>query len=150
MNPTRPKRPTVYPSAVDSWIGAMLLLTPLCAAAIGIYLMVQGRAGDAMILFLTGAFAAIVTMAFTLPCRYTVLNDALSIRCGVLCYQIPLATIESVEPSRTIVSGPALSMKRVLIKTAKRDYILSPIDRDQFIEDIRSTLENGQHRQAAS
>ena len=119
----------------------MLVMTPAIAAAIGIYLLVQGRAPDAMILFLTGAVSAIITIAFTLPCRYTLLKDTLSIRCGLICYQVPLSDIQSVEPSRTIVSGPALSMNRVLVKTEKRQYILSPRERGQFIEDLCSTLD---------
>ena len=140
MNHEPRKRPTVYPSAVDTWIGFMLVMTPITAAAIGTYLLVQGRSADAMLLFLTGALAAVITLAFTLPCRYTVLVDALSMRCGVICYQVPLADIQSVEPSRTIMSGPALSLNRVLVKTAKRQYILSPKERDAFIEDMCSTL----------
>ncbi|MGI9471558.1 MAG: PH domain-containing protein [Rubripirellula sp.] len=140
LDSSHPQRPTVYPSAVDSWIGAMLLLTPICAAAIGIYLLVEGRASDAMILFFTGAVAAVVTIAFTLPCRYTLLDDTLSVRCGLLCYQIPLDTIESVEPSRTMISGPALSMKRVVVKTNRRSYVLSPKDRDQFVSDLSRVM----------
>ena len=121
----------------------MLVMTPISAAMIGTYLLVEGRSADAMILFLTGALAALITIAFTLPCRYTVLEDTLSLRCGLICYQVPLADIQSVEPSRTIMSGPALSMNRVLIQTAKRQYILSPKERDAFIEDLCATLALG-------
>lgn len=121
----------------------MLVMTPISAAMIGTYLLVQGRSADAMILFLTGALAALITIAFTLPCRYTVLEDTLSLRCGLICYQVPLADIQIVEPSRTIMSGPALSMNRVLIQTAKRQYILSPKERDAFIEDLCATLDLG-------
>lgn len=121
----------------------MLVMTPISAAMIGTYLLAQGRSADAMILFLTGALAALITIAFTLPCRYTVLEDTLSLRCGLICYQVPLADIQSVEPSRTIMSGPALSMNRVLIQTAKRQYILSPKERDAFIKDLCATLDLG-------
>lgn len=143
--PQRPRRPTVYPSRVDLWIAAMLAMTPVFAVAIGIYLMIDGRHGDAMILFLAAGFTALVSAAFTIPCRYTVLDDALSVRCGVLFYQIPFDQIESIEPSSTLRSGPALSMRRVMIVTKKgRKCIISPDPRDEFIADLRASIAGGQ------
>ncbi|MEM9644555.1 MAG: PH domain-containing protein, partial [Planctomycetota bacterium] len=85
------------------------------------------------LLFLIGGAALAVTMAFMVPCRYTILSDTLSIRCGIIFYQVPLADIEQATKSATLWSGPALSLKRVEIKTAKRTFIVSPKDRDDFI-----------------
>jgi hypothetical protein len=133
-------RPTVYQSAVDGWIAAMLLMTPVLAAGLGVYLQLDGRPGDAMILFISGVATLLVTAAFTVPCRYTMLDDALSVRCGVIFYQIPFDQIESVEPSSTLRSGPALSMRRVLIETKRRKYVLSPQDREEFIADLRESV----------
>lgn len=139
----RPTRPTVYVSGVDLWIAIMLILTPVFAAGLGLFLLLDGRNGDAIILFITAGATALVTAAFTLPCRYTILDDALSVRCGIIFYQIPLDQIESIEPSRTIRSGPALSMRRVLIRTHKRKYILSPRARDEFIADLSAVAVAG-------
>jgi membrane protein YdbS with pleckstrin-like domain len=136
------KRPTVYESAVDFWIAAMLLMTPVLAAGIGIYLILQGRPDDAVILFLCGAATLVVPALFTLPCRYTILADTLSVRCGIVCYQVPFTEIETIEPSRTWLSGPALSMRRVMIKTKKRRVIVSPREREEFIADLRAAVAN--------
>ena len=136
----------MYESAVDLWIALMLILTPVLASGLSIYLLLDGRQGDAMILFVTAVATLLVTAAFTYPCRYTILNDALSVRCGFICYQVPLDEIERVEPSRTLRSGPALSMRRVLVTTRKRKHVLSPRARDEFIRDLercgRSTQES--------
>ena len=131
-------RPTVYDSAIDLWVAALILLSPLASAAIGVYLLIQGQADGAMYLFLVGAGSLILTIAFTHPCRYTILEDSISIRCGILFYQIPFAEIESVESSSSWLSGPALSMRRVKIKTKKRTIIVSPQQRDEFIADLKS------------
>ncbi len=127
-------RPTVYDSAVDLWILALILLGPLIAVAIGSYLLINGQADGAMYLFLTGAGSLILTIAFTLPCRYTILDDMLSIRCGILFYQVPLDEIESVQPSASWRNGPALSIRRVEIKSKRRTILVSPLTRDEFIQ----------------
>ena len=46
--------------------------------------------------------------------------------------------IVEIEPSRTIRSGPALSMRRVLVATKHQHYVLSPRDRENFIEELKS------------
>ncbi|MFK8113433.1 MAG: PH domain-containing protein [Rubripirellula sp.] len=118
----------------------MLLLTPALAAFIGTYFLTLGRPNDAMILFLAGALTLIVSAMFTVPCRYTILDDAVSVRCGILFYQIPFSDVVSIEPSGTWLSGPALSMRRVLITTTKRKVIISPREREHFMEDLRSSV----------
>jgi membrane protein YdbS with pleckstrin-like domain len=135
-----PTRPTVYESGADLWIAIMLIITPVFAAGIGVYLLADGRNGDAIILFITSAATLLMTAAFTVPCRYTMLDDALSVRCGIIFYQIPFDQIKCVEKSRTVLSGPALSMRRVLVVTHKRKHILSPRERDAFIEDITNVI----------
>ncbi len=129
-------RPTVYDSAVDLWIAALILLSPLTSVVIGIYLLVDGQADGAMYLFLIGAGVLLLTLVLIQPCRYTILDDSLSIRCGILFYQIPLNEIESVEASGSWLSGPALSLRRVKIKTSHRTILVSPKEREAFITNL--------------
>ena len=133
---------TIYPSGVDLWIVVMLMLAPTTSLVIGVYLLQQGQGGGALTLFLCAAATASLTAAVTIPCRYTLHDDALTVRCGLLCYQIPLVEVTSVTKSATILSGPALSMKRVLIKTSKRTHILSPKQRESFIQNLEQTLQD--------
>tara|TARA_R110002111_G_scaffold77739_2_gene123400 strand:+ start:290 stop:745 length:456 start_codon:yes stop_codon:yes gene_type:complete len=132
---------TVYESAIDRWVVVLLLLPPIAGVVLGGYLFSVGRSDDAAILFATAAATLLVSIACTLPCRYTLLDDAISIRCGIIIfYQVSYAEIQSVERSATLRSGPALSMKRVLLKTTKRSIVASPKDSDQFIQDIQSRI----------
>ena len=132
----QPDRPTVYPSAVDLWLVVLLLLAPVVAGGIGLYLWLDGNDQDAMILLITAILALVTTLMFVYPCRYTIEEDDLHIRCGIISYRVPLKTIERVEKSRSLVSGPALSLKRVIAVTKLKNYIMSPLDRDGFIADI--------------
>lgn len=118
----------------------MLLMTPLLAAGLGVAMLLDGRQGDALIFFISAIATLLVTAMFIVPCRYTILNDALSVRCGVIGYQVPLNEIESVEASGTWRSGPALSMRRVLIKTSRRFVVISPRERDEFIADLNDAI----------
>ena len=139
-NRANSSRPRVYESGVDLWIGIMLLLGPVLTAVLGIHFLMNQRPGDAMTMFLVGAITMLITAMFTTPCRYTLLSDALSVRCGIICYQVPFTDIKTVEKSGTWISGPALSMKRVIVSTQKRNLILSPKDRDEFIADLRECI----------
>ena len=103
-----------------------------------------GRPADASIFFLAGAFTLVVTGLFCVPCRYTLLEDAVSIRCGLLCYQIAYSEIRSVEKSYDLRSAPALSIRRVKIHTQQRDYLVSPKDRDEFLAMIHLKLAEDQ------
>jgi hypothetical protein len=136
----QPQRATVYDSAIDLWIAVLIFLGPVCAAAIGVALVIHARPAEASLLFLTAAVTLIVTVALTLPCRYTILDDALSIRCGLICYQLDLRDIRVVEPSASLRSGPALSLRRVLVATDRRKYILSPKDRERFIRQLSDAI----------
>ena len=139
MAPSSPR--TVYRSAIDRWILGILALSPLTAIAIGIHFWVNGQRGPALTVLASGVIVTLVTLALTWPCRYTLLQDAISIRCGlVVFYQLDYSDIVSVELSSTWRSGPALSLKRVEIKTKNRRVIVSPRDRESFVRDLRERV----------
>ena len=137
----KPARRAVYPSKIDLWLALLVLMTPAVAVVFAVVLIRQGRAADALTLFLLGFGFLIATGMFTFPCRYTILDDALSIRCGLLCYQIPLADVQRVERSSSLRSGPALSVRRVLVETKTGKHLLSPKDRDRFIADLQTAID---------
>ena len=119
----------------------MLLGFPIVmSVAIAVWLFAVGRSGDAAIMFVTAAGITLVTAIFTVPCRYTLLTDTLSIRCGLICYQIPYSTIRDVRLSSTWSSGPALSLRRIVIRTDRREHIISPVDRERFIEQLQARM----------
>ncbi|WDQ15391.1 PH domain-containing protein [Rhodopirellula sp. P2] len=128
--------PRVYPSAVDRWLLVLLLAPIFLAIAFAAYMLKEGRADEASTMILLAATIAAVTGVFTIPCRYTLLDDALSIRCGLICYQIAYTDITEAVPSSTWTSGPAMSLKRVIVRTTKREHILSPEERERFIEEL--------------
>lgn len=82
------------------------------------------------------------------PIRYTLTGDTLLIRSGMaLRWRIPISGIESIEPSRTILSSPAWSLDRIRItyrdaSAGKQEMFISPAPREQFYDAI---LERAPH-----
>lgn len=136
-----PLRPTVYPSQVDLWIAVMLMFPPILTGGLGLYMLMEGNQKDAAILFGTCLLIGLISAAFTLPCRYTIEDEWLRIRCGIIGYKFRLKEIERVEKSGSWLSAPALSLKRVLITTKTRSCLVSPRERDAFIDDLQCAVE---------
>lgn len=135
------KRHRVYDSAVDRWVAVLLAISPLMSIVIGIWLWFDGQSDAASVLFVSGALVTFVTVALTLPCRYTLLEDVISIRCGwFLFYQVAYDDLVSADPSTTLRSGPALSLKRVELATKGRTYIVSPKEQKKFLDDVRERI----------
>jgi Bacterial PH domain len=132
--------PKTYPTAIDLWVAVMLVLSPLVAALAGIYAWSIGQADSAIILFLTGAGAAALNWLLLLPCRYTLTEDSLTIRSGILIYRVNWDDVVSVEKSSSWRSGPALSLCRVAVATKRKTYLISPKNRDEFIGDVTRIL----------
>lgn len=68
------------------------------------------------------------------PCEYRLEPDRLNIRCGLLNWRIRYPDIVDAVPSLDPTAAPALSLKRIKIHTTGRTFLVSPADRDGFIE----------------
>ncbi|MEM6471611.1 MAG: PH domain-containing protein [Planctomycetota bacterium] len=133
-------RKSVYPSAVDWWVAFILIAAPaICVVLTGV-LLTRGDNHGALICLVTGVGSLVITAAFSMPCRYTILADTLSIRCGLIVQRVPLGQIRAIEPSSSLLSGPALSLRRVKVSTPSRFYLISPSERERFIEELSEAV----------
>jgi hypothetical protein len=64
----------------------------------------------------------------------------LYIRCGIIKRRIPYWEIHQVERSSNPTSAPALSLRRVKIGYGQSFQLISPRDRDRFIEEITKCI----------
>ena len=142
----QPDRPTVYPSKIDRWIAALLLAAPLISLTLGLYTLAEGNPRDAAILFGIALIAGLISAVLTLPCRYTIGEQSLHIRCGIIRFNVPLADIERINKSNSWLNGPALSLKRVLVAANGKAYLISPNDRDEFIADLENAVAQSQRK----
>lgn len=134
---TNSRPPMVFESAVDRWLVLVMAMAPLTSLGLGVYAWWIGQPDGAAILFASGAAATLVMTAITFPCRYTLLDDTLSIRFGMLIRRIPLSEIVAAGPTASLRSGPALSLQRIEIRTQTRSTVVSPKDRAGFLRELR-------------
>lgn len=126
----------VFKSAVDWWYYALLAL--LLAALL---VSVAPALLEGEVSLLRAALLAVAMLGVPLwllfATAYRVADDTLSVQSGPFSWRIPLAEIESVSPSRSLLSSPALSLQRLEIRySGGKRLLLSPEDRRGFLDAI--------------
>jgi hypothetical protein len=92
---------------------------------------------------IAGAFILIVFELFffesVLRSTYYVIDaGTLVIRSSVFAWRVPIAEIRSITPTRSALSSPALSLDRLRIEYGGKSILVSPEDRQRFIEALRA------------
>jgi hypothetical protein len=122
-----------FPSKVDWWLGVVLtagvFAGPLLQALLG---------GTDLTLLGVSTLVGAFILSLIFPTDYTVNPDAVLIRSGwIIRWQIPLAEIRRIEPSRSWESGPALSLDRLrVVRERGRDILISPADQEGFLRAV--------------
>lgn len=128
-----------FRSRVDAW------LVVVVSAAFGL-LLVQAilaysrSPGESFLVLGLLVFLLVLMRLIAYPCEYTLATTHLLIRFGVVQLRIDYAEITSVEPSRSLWSAPALSLRRVKVRYAGRFLLVSPADRERFIALLRERV----------
>lgn len=75
---------------------------------------------------------------------YTIEDDRLFIRCGVLFRQtLPISKIWEISHKSTILSSPALSAKRIGLRYGKKNWVyISPRNQNDFIKSLKNINPN--------
>jgi hypothetical protein len=124
-----------FVSKRDGWLVAVLWLASAVDFGVAAWLWSGGAPAPAFVaplLLAAGAFQLHVLYATD----YTVEADVLSIRASLFRWRIPLASIESIEPTRSPLSSPACSLDRLLIRYGGRRVMVSPADKEGFLRAI--------------
>ena len=131
-----------YNSKKDTWLMIVMYGAATAALAGCVTLASSGLPGDlvsAAFLFIVG----VVLPLWLIRATFYVLDDQrLAIRCGPFRWSIPLAKIRSVKRTRSMLSGPALSLDRVQIRYGRFGMfgfvLISPERRDRFLADLEN------------
>ena len=127
-----------FKSAIDTWLWVVLAFN---TALVGIALVTAARTEQAGLVAITVTAAVLLPLWIVFSTHYTVEEGLLRVRSGPFLWRIPLEAIRTVEPSRSWLSGPALSLNRLKISYGEGKAILvSPLDRDGFLKAIGRAL----------
>ena len=133
-----------FKSKIDTWLIALFVVeaVTLLASGLAIALSSGGVAGWVALLIMFGAVLLPVWLVW--PTEYMVDGSELRIRSGRLFkWMIALDSITSVQPSGSLISGPALSLDRLKIKYGAGKWVLvSPEDKVGFLRAIGHSVDS--------
>ena len=122
----------IYRSKVNIPL-ALLVFVPIIA---GLILTLSERTwGAAVIMGLTLIFlsAMYLTTFYAIPAE----QDLVVRGGGFISRRIPIANINRLQKTRTILAGPALSMDRLYVQFDQGDaVVISPVRKSEFIETL--------------
>jgi Bacterial PH domain len=125
-----------YRSKVDGRIALVTGLTVVVLVVAGATL--PGRNHEtALALHVVSLFCLAVCVWTLLGTYYVIDSTSLVVRSGPFHWTVALRDIRSVQPTRDIRSGPALSFDRLRIEYgAGRVLLISPREKDAFLADL--------------
>jgi hypothetical protein len=132
---------TEYPSRIDPWLAIVLVGAPLIVVAAGVFTLTNS-VGAGIVTIITGLIVGGMNAALSIPCVYTLTDESLKIKSGMLEDEVPLRKIRGAEKSSSMWSAPALSLRRIKITLEDGSRSISPKDRDGFIIDLEARLAN--------
>ena len=125
----------VYKSAVDWWYYLFLAFTAIVLAVLLIPLLqAQSIIGIIILLVFAGLNIGLpIWLLFST--QYVVTEADLKVISGPFKWDIPLSDIHSISPSKSALSAPALSLKRLKIEYGEgKSVLVSPKSHERFIE----------------
>ena len=129
----------MFQSKRDGWPAGVLAGAGLGLALGGVAAANTAETWDLRALgsvLLIGAVLVLWVLAGT---YYLVTESDLVVRCGPLRWRIPLASIETIVPTREAAGGPALSLDRFRVACrapAPAAILVSPAEREEFLDEV--------------
>ena len=125
-----------FRSAVDWWLGAILLVLPLLEFGILIAGLLSGDKEVITVGMLGCGMVTALYVLLVIPIRYGISRKYLVIRFGVIRSRVRLDEISEVYPTRNPLASPALSLNRLAICTGDgplKRTLISPTNHDEFL-----------------
>jgi PH (Pleckstrin Homology) domain-containing protein len=130
-----------FESKRDLWIVLMLRVIPIAILAVigaAWYAQrgdVRGPLAGALILIAVELFFFESILRST---YYVIEGDTLLIRSSFIKWRVPIREVTRIAPTRSALSSPALSLDRLRIEYSGKAIMISPDDKERFIEAMRS------------
>ena len=125
-----------FKSAVDSWYYLLIVIIPVTVL---VPILFAPSETDRMIGIVIGALAAALPIWLLVSTVYEVDEENLLVRSGPFRWTIRLSDIRTIEPSKSLISSPALSLNRLRIEYGSyKSILVSPEDQEGFIEAVQN------------
>ncbi|HTG36951.1 MAG TPA: PH domain-containing protein [Thermoanaerobaculia bacterium] len=127
-----------FPSKIDRWIVWLTAIPLTISAAAVTSALLAGPPLPAAFLMVGLEVLIVAFMVWTCRgTRYLVTDREVIARSGPFRWRIEIAGIESIRPSKNLLSSPAMSLDRLEIRYGGgRRLLISPKDRAGFLEAV--------------
>lgn len=125
-----------FVSKRDGWLVAVLWGASLIDFSVAAWLLTGARGAPAFVAPLLVA-AGVFQLHALYGTHYTFERDTLVVRASFFRWRIPVAAIESVEPTSNPLSSPACSLDRLRLAWSGRSLMVSPADQAGFLRALR-------------
>jgi membrane protein YdbS with pleckstrin-like domain len=131
-----------YPTKVDGWLVVVLGIAAILPVVIAVAGWRAEGLGSPTAWLAIGivAMSALCVGVMALPTYYEVGPDRLTIRSGILRWDVPLSSIESVVRTRNPMGSPAWSLDRLEVRWVRagtvQSIMISPLDREAFLREL--------------
>ena len=131
----------IFYSKIDLWMHIVFIGTTLVIISLP-YLYYKTTKDVSLIQsLLVTLLPMLFSLLMLLPCYlntyYQVDDHQLLVKSGLFSWKIPLSEIESIEPTHSFLSAPALSLDRLVIHYGDgKRVVVSPKDNQGFIEAV--------------
>lgn len=130
---------TKFNSAVDGWYYGIIVFVVMVMAGTWMTLPSSTDPASSSIFFASAIIAIGFPLWMLFSTYYLIRGSELVIRSGPFRWKVDISTIQSIKPTRSLLSSPALSLDRLEIKHGPGKVVLvSPAHREKFIEAISS------------
>lgn len=134
----------VFRSKIDTWLILVLALSAIVALSAAGSILRKTYGMALLVPISIVAIGALLPMWILAGTKYSLLGDTLHIRSGPFSWQIPIASITSITLSSSLISSPALSLRRLRVEYgAGKSVLVSPVDPQAFIHAIESAKITG-------
>jgi hypothetical protein len=124
-----------FPTKRDAWLVIVIWFSALIDLGVSVFLLFS-LSGPILwivpILVVAGLFSLHVMYAT----EYVFEGGSLRVRASVFRWTVPLAEIDSVEPTNNPLSSPACSLDRLLIRYGEKRIMISPADKTGFLHTL--------------
>ena len=132
----------VFRTKVDTWLIAVVVLG-LGFAVWAVIGSMRSDPGSGVVPLAILGGCTLLIAALSLPTEYTVGEQELVIRSGLLRSAIPLDAIQRVYPTHNPLSAPAWSLDRLAIdfrgNGQRKLALISPVRKDEFLGLLQSS-----------
>lgn len=130
-----------YASKVDWWLGALivfLFVGGIASVIAGVWFLIKAETISGLSYIGYGVLSVGIIVILVYPLHYTLTQDELIIRYGLLRSRYKYEKLTGVVPSKNPLSSPALSLDRLKItyKGKVGFFMISPKDKEDFMKEL--------------